>query len=908
MAVLPVSVTDRPATQTLPNVSLAMARGVIDYVRERRYDSHDGAVAIRGRLASAETTFDHGGVAVRMVFGESVLAVREILLQRQADEWLVIVTDRDEADLGAGVLAHFVGQQLRSPDPWQSVRQRFGATSIDAQLIASPGHRDVAIGIMESLPTSDWPAAPAGVLTRDHAFGTVAQALLGLPDGALDLLKVLGWTMQPSLTGDIGELRRRGGDQLTDAVLGWVAASVGEASSAVRSLLLAGRPAELVPLGLVVGLLSGERSERAAANVAIARLSHRWSGVSDDAVTSLGSPAFTVTATMLADSSRRDKAERSLTLAETIVGEAQATDLAGSSPLLPEGLKRRFRELAEALESASLSRVEGAWVRLREHFLAESDPLIEAFEGSVRLTRWLATGAEEAAPAGLAALARRHLDADGWVDAAVNDTASGAGDTRLGQSLGHVIQRVQAVRDTHDREFAEALAATGCDTGRTSQALAVDAGPVYPLEKILPDVVLPYARRQPTLLLVLDGLSVAVTVEVLDDLLNRSTPRWAEELLPGHSRRAACLTVLPSITEVSRASLLSGGLVRGQQDAERRGYSALVAAHGVRGSLFHKRDLDTLRPGFSLADSVRVAIDDLEQGLVTCVLNSIDDALDRSDPAGTQWNAETVKHLRPLLERAREAGRTVILTSDHGHIVERRQGTQRNHEGVPGPARHRAVGGPVQSDEVLVRGDRVLAPGNTEVLAVSERLRYGPLKAGYHGGAAPAEVVVPLVALVPIERAQSPEIRLARPPQPRWWDEGMARLEYDSVPDSAVQNEPATLFDEPVEASPAASSLGTAIVASSVYREQRQLAGRIALSDERVATLLDRLSAGSQHRLSAQQAAVALDLALTQLPGAFEQLRKLLNVEGYSVIRREVATGTLLLDIELAREQFEVRP
>ena len=32
-----------------------------------------------------------------------------------------------------------------------------------------------------------------------------------------------------------------------------------------------------------------------------------------------------------------------------------------------------------------------------------------------------------------------------------------------------------------------------------------------------------------------------------------------------------------------------------------------------------------------------------------CVLNTIDDALDRTDPGGTDWTAETVKHLGPLL-------------------------------------------------------------------------------------------------------------------------------------------------------------------------------------------------------------------------------------------------------------------
>ena len=79
-----------------------------------------------------------------------------------------------------------------------------------------------------------------------------------------------------------------------------------------------------------------------------------------------------------------------------------------------------------------------------------------------------------------------------------------------------------------------------------------------------------------------------------------------------------------------------------------------------------------------MADDVAAAIADVTgQPLVTCVLNTIDDALDRSDPGGTEWGADAVKHLAPLLDRARHAGRIVVLTADHGHIVERRQGTQR---------------------------------------------------------------------------------------------------------------------------------------------------------------------------------------------------------------------------------------
>ena len=52
--------------------------------------------------------------------------------------------------------------------------------------------------------------------------------------------------------------------------------------------------------------------------------------------------------------------------------------------------------------------------------------------------------------------------------------------------------------------------------------------------------------------------------------------------------------------------------------------------------------------------------------------------------------------------------------------------------------RSRGAGTPPGDGEVLVTGERVLLHDGTAVLAVDENLRYGPLKAGYHGGASPA--------------------------------------------------------------------------------------------------------------------------------------------------------------------------
>jgi hypothetical protein len=894
-------------------VSRAMVHALVDYVVAKGYRPEDGALGIRGQLGSAEPlAFEHQGRAVRVVGCESALAVREALLDRPRDGWLVIVTDRDEPDLGAGLLAHLLGQQLRRPDPWQAVRQRFRAVSIDAQLTAERGHKEIAVGLLEASPAAGWPAATAGVLTRDHAYGSVARALLELPEGPVDLVSVLGWTTRTTLPTRIVELRERAGDPLTDAVLRWVAAAAGPVAALVAHVLGSGRPTDLVPFGLVVDVLDQAPDEqRSAAGTALARLTHHWGRDHEDGVRLVAPVARTVTAGLLSDRHRQADARQAIDRAEALVREAGAEDLTLGSDLLPSGLTRRFSHLADPLSRDPVRRrseIESAWLAVDGHALSPGDPRTGPFHAAVRLARWLAGTGTRGPSGNLAALAQRQVEVDGWVDSAVNDAAAGVDDPELGVALAAVLDAARQVRDRHDVEFATALArGTADESGAGAGYLEHDGGRTYLLERVLPDVVLPLARPEsPVLLLVLDGLSTGVATEVLERLLGGTRPRWAEQLLPGCDRRAGGLAVLPTTTEISRASLLTGTLTRGEQAVELKGYQALTRAHGLsRAALFHKRILDTTRLGFSISDEVRSAIDDPEIALVTCVLNTIDDALDRSDPAGTSWTADAVKHLEPLLERARSAGRRVVITADHGHVVERRLGTQRLH-GAPGPARHRPTGDPVEDGEVVVAGPRVLAHGGRAVLAVSERLRYGPLKAGYHGGGAPAEAVVPLVLLTPVELAEADGARPAPPQEPAWWSLVALDLPGPIAAPPVPATSTPTLFDEPT--SPAAEhlSLGRRVTASAAYAEARALAGRLRITDDQVAKLVDRLAAAPQRRLSLAQAAVVLGVPPSSISGAVEQARKVLNVEGYPVLSREAVTDTVILDVGLLVEQFGV--
>ena len=74
--------------------------------------------------------------------------------------------------------------------------------------------------------------------------------------------------------------------------------------------------------------------------------------------------------------------------------------------------------------------------------------------------------------------------------------------------------------------------------------------------------------------------------------------------------------------------------------------------------------------------------------------------------------------------------------------------------------------------EVVVEGPRVLTDSQRVVLAVDENIRYGARNAGYHGGATPAEAIVPVAVLV---SGQLPDWAVpVVGAEPSWWHRGIA--------------------------------------------------------------------------------------------------------------------------------------
>lgn len=915
-----------------------MVLAIIDEARAKGWDRGDvgGIIGVRGLPDRAVTTdVQHDGRTVRIRPAESALAAREVLAEHRDGDWLAIVTDRDDEDLGAGILAHFVWQRLRSPDPWEAVRRRFSATGIDSALTSVPHDRELAAALLAATPATGWPAAPAGVLTRTHALGSVASTHLGFDGEVADVLGVLRWSMASRSVAALGELRRSVGDLLADTTLDWIAQRAGAAAPPIRALLARGELADVVPLGIVLRLLTGDdvsdQPTAHQAQVAIVRLEGRWGAIvpGPAALAAFGQAADALLSDLIHDRRAEADVRRALDRADAILTQLQAEPLARHSEWLRSGLRARFIVLAETLrravglhgDTAAIAAVEASWSSVCEHRLGDAAALRGPFEAAVRLVRWLALPESTDTPAGgaaaLGALARVHLDDGGWADAAINDAFGGVDDPELSPALQAVVSAAQGRRRSQERRFAAALAAAPSPTGN---GVPSDAGTVWYLERLLPSGVIPLAKKAPVLLLVMDGMSAAAATEILSDATARLG--WLEACLPGADpeHRAAALSVLPSLTDMSRASLLCGRLVRGQQKAEEVGYTALTGQSGkIAAKLFHKKGVDTTAAGWSVSHDVGEALDDTAVRLVTIVLNTIDDALDRSDPAGTVWTADAVKHLEPLLARAAAAGRTVVLTADHGHVVERRQGTQRSYPEISS-GRSRQPTGSLEEGEVEVSGARVLTDDHRAVLAVDDTLRYGPLKAGYHGGASAAEVVVPVAVLVPDEATNPAGLALLPPQVPAWWL--TPQVVATPVPQiAAAASRPArparqeaggTLFDlEPVEPpapeAAVATTLGRSVVKSAVYKGQRKVAGRLIVTDDQVARFVDALAAANATRVPQTLAAQALGVAQTRLRGALTQVQQLLNVEGYAVLAAEAATGVVVLDLGLLEEQFEVR-
>jgi hypothetical protein len=95
------------------------------------------------------------------------------------------------------------------------------------------------------------------------------------------------------------------------------------------------------------------------------------------------------------------------------------------------------------------------------------------------------------------------------------------------------------------------------------------------------------------------------------------------------------------------------------------------------------------------------------------------------------------------------------------------------------------------------------------------------------------------------------------------------------------------------------------LLRSPVYQRQASLVGRAALSPELLRAILNALQDRGDRMLKSVLAQ-RIGQPEFRLPGVIASLRRVMNVDGYPVITFEEASGTVCLNRQLLKTQFEI--
>jgi hypothetical protein len=817
------------------------------------------------------------------------------------------MTPLTDAELPDDVAARVARARVFQPKGWEILRQVFGAREADARLARYEWMPEVLIDQAEAGP---FIPVNGNFLDLETAWKEVLGRCLGLGAAQPDAATLMRWSMRPDVQVLLGRLP----PQAQSDTLAWLASHAGSAGRLIVLCIKGGRAGDAGPLGLVCDVLFHEagqgKAELAHAAVRLERF------VAEQHVGITEGREWAAQAKRLLGHLGIEESRPILERADALLRELHVANFASLSDWLPAGLEQRLADLAQAIEAylaessdAALGRVEDCADLVLQHHLSSQQPLrAERVRMARRLVRWLARPTKSVI--GLDEQIILHGEDGAFVDWARFKLLGGDELRALSTAYANLRVAVAQRRDASNKVFAGALA-SGIKEARS-------LGPqVVPVENVLTTIVAPLAASHPVLLLVVDGLSLAIFRELFE---SPDRHGWVEVAPESDGRPRLGLTAFPTVTEVSRASLLYGTVTVGAAPGEKSGFAAhaglLVQSRDkLPPRLFHKGDLSV---DGNLSPAVGEALANPSQKVVGVVYNAVDDHLSGPDQLHQRWSLEDLRLLLPLLREARESRRVLIITADHGHMLEESSTL------VPGGLSDRWRPGThaVDPREIALSGSRVLTPegANQVVCLWSEAGRYTGRKNGYHGGASPAEAVVPLSVFAPSGVNVAGWVQ-AIPQQPEWWDlptlapkpvqaaTAPARPTPKRAP--AIPEGQGALFgteELPVPSSaPKAVELDwiTAVLESTLYASQRQLAARVALPDDQMRKLLSALDERGG-KLTRGALAQRLSMPEVRVSGVLSAARRMLNLDQAAVLAVDDASGTVELNRVLLLQQFRI--
>ncbi len=850
---------------------------------------------------------------------------------RNAQATLVVLTDVPERALGADLMGRFVRPKLYGLNPWDAVRQRFGVPRVDPDF-GKPQYSWMSEVLLE-VPVATVPPG-AAVLSVDAALRAVTEFVLGATGTSIERLLVA------SATPGFAQSVQHADERLVAELCNALATLHGNVGALVLGTIARGHGEQALPAGLAARTLVGSISGHYA-QAKIEQLTG-VEQVSDQALVAWARAAELAYAELTATG---DPAAVHVSFVGSALAREWQAPHPDASEVLSTSFEARLGALGEVLESVldateppDSQLLRTAVARVLDHRDATTDvgrPRAQRAQLAARLVSWLrdpvsaqaGTGAGDGSgsderPPSLVAAAEAYLADGAWVDAARRRVGEGDDHPEaFRRALHRIAKTAHERRAAGNRSFGTALA------GWTANGSASDlmGTGLHAVESILDDVVALLAKQQSVLVVVLDGCGLPAFLELADQFRQLGLI----ELGKGGDRQIG-LAALPTVTEVSRTSLLCGRLRVGTAADESKEFAAharLAAFDGPAPQLFHHRPDLVSGVGQALPPQVRMALSSSGPRVVGAVVNTIDDELSRGDFT-PEYRVENLGPLPALLRAAVEAGRLVVITADHGHVL----GVGLDGKGQTdlkgeGGERWRVADEPPSDDEVLLRGHRVLHGGESGVRAPwHDDLRYSAKKGGYHGGATPDEVLVPLSVFAPIGVDEPTGWTTVTNAPPPWWD-----LHVESTP---AASDPAASVPAPkrpskkappenqdslfpvelpvVEAEPA--GLTVVAVAASIPWIDRLLESDIyavqlgAITRGKPDAGRVRAALSALHRRGGVVSFAVLTQATgmppSRIPGFLAALERLLNVDGYGVITVDRSAQELRLDEALLRSQF----
>jgi hypothetical protein len=539
-------------------------------------------------------------------------------------------------------------------------------------------------------------------------------------------------------------------------------------------------------------------------------------------------------------------------------------------------------------------------------------------------------------------LAQWYSEEGGYVDLA-RQRARGTAEGEFGQGVQAVLSAVEQARQELDERFSRALV-KWVEAGRP-------ASQVLPMDQALKRVgarFLQQAEPRKLLVLLVDGMAWAQAVELLESLGSRA-PAWGpsswhaakEGRITDSQRYPVVLANLPTMTETSRSAFFAGVPMAPGEAGDSSKDPQRFAAHkelralskGSAGPRLLLRSTGHTSLGVLSSEALNLVRDTTER-VVGIVINAIDDSLKSSTQEVQRWNVDSIRSLGDLLDCARDAGRAVLLASDHGHVP----GDRLQNVGAcpTGGARWRVWAAPdaqVKPHEVAFSGPGVHTPKGAHgvVLLANDATSYGgSAHAGEHGGATLAEVVAPCLLLAfddPLQRGADGDKALVPTGAfvPEWWHYELnirqAPVEETPKPPPSRQKrhqapeEQLALLAMPPEQAAAPPRPPRAPPSSIPPPDMSSPFAQCEMLQVRAARAADKkLVVQAVEYLLLRGGLVpgdAFATALGYLPfrvrGLVSSLQEVLNVDGYAVLTFDPLGKLVRLDREKLEQQFEVK-